>query len=158
MEKYESKQQRINRPASFIYAVLSDFRNFTPLLQDKVEGWYADENHCEFTVKGFKMSIDIIDKVEGQVIKFAGEDGGPMDLTFWIQMKELAPDDTRIRLVLHAKLNMMMKMMVGGKIREGIDQIAEQMAAVFNGEFPANFNPDDYPDFASFINTDKPVS
>ena len=75
------------------------------------------------------------DKVPGEYIKLAGDDGSPIDLTFWIQMKELAPDDTRIRLVRHAKLNMVMKMMVGSKLQQGVDQIAEQIARAFNSQF-----------------------
>ena len=41
MEKYESKQQRILRPAQMIYDAVCDFRNFTPMLQNRVEGWNA---------------------------------------------------------------------------------------------------------------------
>ncbi len=33
-----------------------------------------------------------------------------------------------MRLVLHIELNMMMKMMVGGKLQGAIDQIAEGIA------------------------------
>ena len=37
-----------------------------------------------------------------------------------------------MRLVLHIELNMMMKMMIGGKIREAMDQIADKIAESFN--------------------------
>ena len=33
-----------------------------------------------------------------------------------------------MRLVLHIELNMMMKMMIGGKLQDAIDQIAEGIA------------------------------
>jgi carbon monoxide dehydrogenase subunit G len=52
--------------------------------------------------------------------------------TFWVQLKEAAPYDTRMRLVLHAELNMMLKMMLGSKLQSGIDQMAETIAAAFN--------------------------
>lgn len=142
MEKYESKQQQIRRPAAQVYAVLSDFRNFTPIIQDKVDNWQATENSCSFKVKGITMRMAIIDKEPENFIKLTGEDGSPLDFTFWIQMKEVAPYDTRIRLVLHARLNMMMKMMVGSKLQEGIDMMAEQMANAFNGIVPENFDPE----------------
>ena len=40
-------------------------------------------------------------------------DGGgvPMDFAFWIQHHKVSDTDTRMRLVLHIELNMMMKMM-----------------------------------------------
>ena len=58
--------------------------------------------------------------------------GVPMDFAFWLQLKEVAPYDTRMRLVLHIDLNMMMRMMIGSKIQGAIDQIAEALAKSFN--------------------------
>lgn len=68
-----------------------------------------------------------------KTIKIVGGDGGvPMDFAFWLQLKEVAPYDTRMRLVLHIDLNMMMRMMIGSKIQGAIDQIAEALAKSFN--------------------------
>lgn len=52
MEKYESRQQQIRRPAEQIYSVISDFNNFTPVVQGHVEDWMADETSCSFKVRG----------------------------------------------------------------------------------------------------------
>ena len=41
LEKYESKQVQIRRPAAQIYAMASRFDNFTPVLKDRVEEWQA---------------------------------------------------------------------------------------------------------------------
>ena len=38
-----------------------------------------------------------------------------------------------MRMVLHVELNMMMRMMIGGKIQEAMDKMAEQIAAALNG-------------------------
>ena len=59
----------------------------------------------------------------------SGEGGGPIDFTFWIQLQPAGPYDTRMRLVLHAELNMM----IGGKLQKALDQIAEAMAKAMNG-------------------------
>ncbi len=135
MESYESKQAAIRCSAAQIYAVLSNFNNFTPMLKDKVENWQAEENRCSFTFKGFTVALRIVDKEPGKVIKITGDGAMPVDFTFWLQMKELAPDDTRIRLVLHTELNMMMKMMIGGKIQKGLDEMVDQIARTFNTVF-----------------------
>ena len=128
MEKYESRQQQIRRPAEQIYSVISDFNNFTPVVQGHVEDWTADETSCTFKVKGMTMRLRMVDKVPG-------DERSPLDFTFWIQLKQVGDYDTRMRLVLHAKLNMVMKMMIGSKLQQGLDQMAEQMAKAFNGEF-----------------------
>lgn len=132
LEKYESKQQQILRPASQIYAVVSRFDNFTPILKDKVEEWQADEDSCSFKVKGFTMSLRMIDREESKFVKIVGEGVTPVDFTFWLQLHEVTPTDTRIRLVLHVELNMMMRMMIGGKLQKALDQIVEQIAQGFN--------------------------
>ena len=131
MEQYESKQAAIRRSAEQIYMVLSDFSNFTPILKDKVQKSQADENSCSFSVKGFTAALKIVNKEPFKVIKITG-DNTPIDFNFWIQMKELSPDDTRIRLVLHAEMNMMIKMMIGNKIQKALDEMVDQIATSFN--------------------------
>lgn len=133
MQEYISKQQQILRPAGQIYAAMSRFDNLTPALADKVEEWHADEEHCSFKVKGFTVRLRMSERVEPKHIKIeADEAGAPFDFAFWIQLHEVSQSDTRIRLVLHADLNMMMRMMLGGKIREGLDKAVETLAASFN--------------------------
>lgn len=132
MQEYESKQQQIHRPASQVYTALSDFNNFTPIMQSQVEGWSATEDSCSFKVKGMTMELHIVEKTPYTMIKLGGGDKAPVEFNLWIQFKEVAPADTRMRLVLHTKLNMMMKMMIGSKIQGGIDQMAEQIAKAFN--------------------------
>ena len=120
MEKYESKHQQILRSAEQIYTVISRFDNLTPAVQDKVEEWRADENSCSFKVKGFTVNLQIVAKEAPKYVKIqSGEGGVPIDFTFWIQ--------------LQPALNMMMRMMIGGKLQKALDQIAEAMAKAMNG-------------------------
>ena len=132
MEKYESKQQQIRRSAEQIYSALASFSNFTPMLADKVEEWQATDDECSFKVKGMKMALRIVDREVNKTIKIQGEEGNPVDFTFWLQLKEVAPYDTRMRIVVHAELNMMMKMLIGKKLQGAVDQMAEAIAAAMN--------------------------
>ena len=133
MEKYESKQQQINHPASLIFPIISRMDFLTPAMQDKVEEWQATPDTCSFKVKGFKVSLRIADKVENKHVKIVADEGGlPIDFTFWIQLHEVSSLDTRVRMVLHAELNMMMKMMVGSKLQEGLDKAVVGLAVALN--------------------------
>ena len=60
------------------------------------------------------------------------KNGVPVDFTFWIQLHEVSDNDTRIRMVLHAELNMMMRMLIGSKIQGGLDKAVEGLAMAFN--------------------------
>ncbi len=132
MEKYESKQVQIHKPEEVIFGLMSDFNNFTPVLKDQVEGWSVDGDTCSFTVKGFAVRLQMIEKEPYKLIKITSAEGSPFDFSFWVQLKGMAPDDTRMKLTLGAKLNMMMKMMIGGKLQKGIDEAAERIASAFN--------------------------
>ena len=133
MEKYESKQQQINHPASLIYPIISRLDLLSPAMQDKVEEWQATEDSCSFKVKGMKVGLRIAERVENTHVKIVADEGGiPIDFTFWIQLKQVDERDTRVRMVLHAELNMMMRMMIGSKIQSGLDQAVEGLANALN--------------------------
>ena len=136
MQEYISKQQQILRPAEQIFAAVSRFDRLTPALADRVEEWQADEEHCSFKAKGFTVKLRMEERVEPKHVKIVGDEGGvPIDFAFWIQLHKVSESDTRLRLVLHVELNMMMKMMIGGKLQGALDQIAEGIAKAMNGQF-----------------------
>lgn len=133
MQEYISKQHQVLRPAAQIYAAISRFDNLTPALADRVEEWQASEDRCSFKAKGFTVKLRMDERAECKHVKIVGDEGGvPMDFAFWIQLHEVAPTDTRLRLVLHIELNMMMRMMIGGKLQDAVDQIAEGIAKAMN--------------------------
>jgi carbon monoxide dehydrogenase subunit G len=133
MQEYISKQQQIFRPAAQIFPIISNFTYLTPAVVDKVEEWQATEDSCSFKFKGFTVGLRIEEKVDNKHVKIVGDGGNvPMDFAFWIQLHQVSEGDTRIRLVLHAELNMMMRMMVGKKLQGGLDQAVEAFAAAFN--------------------------
>lgn len=133
MKQYESKQHQILLPAEQIFSLISNFDNLTPAVGDKVEEWQASEDQCSFKAKGFTVKLKMEERESPKYIKVVpdGEGGVPMDFAFWIQLHSVAPYDTRFRLVLQVELNMMMKMMIGGKIQGAIDQVAEQISTTF---------------------------
>lgn len=136
MQEYISKQQQILRPAEAIYAAVSRFDNLTPAVADRVEEWQADEEHCSFKAKGFTVKLRMEERVEPKHVKIVGDEGGvPVDFAFWIQLHKVSDSDTRLRLVLHAELNMMMKMTTRSKLQDAVDQIAEGIAKAMNGNF-----------------------
>lgn len=134
MQEYISKQQQILRPAEAVFAAVSRFDTLTPAVADRVEEWQADESHCSFKAKGFTVRLRIDERVEPKHVKIVGDEGGlPVDFAFWIQLHKVSDTDTRLRLVLHVELNMMLKMMVGSKLQGALDQIAEGIARAMNG-------------------------
>lgn len=137
MKEYISKQHQVLRPAEQIYAAISRFDHLTPALADKVEEWQATEERCSFKAKGFTVKLRMEERVEPRHVKITGDEGGvPIDFALWIQLHKVDEADTRLRVVLHVELNMMMKMTIGSKLQEAVDRIAEGIAGAMNGAMP----------------------
>lgn len=131
--KYESKITSAPCSAAQIYRVLSNMENlervreFIP--QDKVQEMEVSADRVRLKVDGLaqKITIAIVDRIENDTVKF-GAEGIPMDANFWIQLKEVSPVDTRIRLTVKADIPFMFKMMIDKKLQQGLDQAAEMLA------------------------------
>lgn len=131
--KYESKITSARCSAQEIYRVLSNLQNlervreFIP--QDKIQEMEIEPDRVRMKVDGLaqKITIAIVDRIENDTVKF-GAEGIPMDANFWIQLKEVSPTDTRIKLTVKADIPFMFKMMVDKKLQQGLDQAADMLA------------------------------
>jgi len=133
MTTYESKIVSIRKRAEDVFRGLSDFRNFTPMVEGKLDEWQADKDNCSFKYKGMgPLGINITEREEFKTIKLTGDEKTPMQFFIWIQLKEVAPYDTRMKITVKVKLNTMLRMVVGNKIKDGIDSLAESIAMAFN--------------------------
>ena len=138
--KYESKITSAPCSAQQIYHVLSNMQNLERVRemipQDKVQEMEIEPDRVRFKVDGLaqKITIAIVDRIENDTIKF-GAEGIPMDANFWIQLKELSPADTRIKLTVKADIPFMFKMMVDKKLQQGLDQAADMLAQFPYGQW-----------------------
>ncbi len=131
--KYESKITSAPCSAQQIYRVLSNLQNLERVKdlipKDKIQEMDIEPDRVRFKVDGLaqKITIAIVDRIENDTIKF-GAEGIPMDANFWIQMKEVSPTDTRLKLTVKADIPFMFKFMVEKKLQTGLDQAAEMLA------------------------------
>ena len=131
--KYESKITSAPCPAAQIYHVLSNMQNLDRVKdlipKDKIQEMEVEPDRVRLKVDGLgqKITIAIVDRIENDTIKF-GAEGIPMEANFWIQMKELSPTDTRLKLTVKADIPFMFKMMIEKKLQTGLDQAADMLA------------------------------
>ena len=131
--KYESKITSAPCSAQQIYRIMSNLQNLERVRdmipKDKIQEMEIEPDRVRLKVDGLaqKITIAIVDRIENDTVKF-GAEGIPMDANFWIQLKELAPNDTRIKLTVKADIPMMFKMMIGKKLQDGLDQAAAMLA------------------------------
>ena len=140
-QKYVSDVKTINQNNTVVYNFLSNFSNFSTFLNEytlaelskqmpnvEISDFRIDKDSCHFTIanKG-EAGLKIIEREEPKTIKITGDGQMPFEITFWIQLLPASAYQTKIRVTLHAELNMMMKMVVGKKLKEGINQIADAL-------------------------------
>lgn len=136
--KYESKITSAPCPAAQIYRVLSDMQSLERVKdlipKDKIQEMEIEQDRVRIKVDGLaqKFTIAIVDRIENDTVKF-GMEGIPMDANLWIQIKEVSPTDTRLKLTVKADIPFMFKMMVEKKLQTGLDQAADMLA-----QFPYN--------------------
>jgi len=131
--KYESKITSAPCSAQQIYRVLSNMQSLERVKdlipKDKIQEMDIEPDRVRLKVDGLaqKITIAIVDRIENDTVKF-GLEGIPMDGNFWIQLKEVNPTDTRIKLTVKADIPFMFKLMVEKKLQQGLDQAADMLA------------------------------
>ena len=114
-----------------IYRFLSNFDNIKKLLpaehSDKFESFGES---CMISVNSFvKIGLEIIEKEQNKMIKIGTSEGGE-SIYIWIQLKEAGPYDTRIRITIRTKTNLMAKLMMKKKLQDFADNFVDGLCAI----------------------------
>ncbi|MGE0018068.1 MAG: hypothetical protein AB7S72_00250 [Draconibacterium sp.] len=144
LEKYTSQVKLINQNEQVVYNYLSNFENLSGYLnsgliekitekvpQIKITDFSSDRDSCKFNITGLGLAeIRVVNREPFKTIKVESSGGLPISLTFWIQLMAVDNFNTKMRLTLHAEMSMMIKMLAGNKLGEGIDRLADTLASL----------------------------
>ena len=137
MTTYESELKTISSSEEVVFNILSDLNNLGKLndntsLTDKIKDLEFDTDSCSFAVNGFgRVGLRIIERTPLNNIKMASENA-PVSFNIDIYIHQIAENQTTLQLMLNAKLPAMIKMMVGNKLQEGVNAIADLLAKSLN--------------------------
>jgi carbon monoxide dehydrogenase subunit G len=128
MSKIESRIGFIKESEERIYSFLSDFNNFKNLVPaDKVKNWESNADSCRFTVEGIgPVGLRILEKEPNKLIKITSEGKKPVPFTVWIQIKEVAEKDSRIKITADVDVNPLMIAMIKSPLKSFVDTLVEQ--------------------------------
>lgn len=140
MKEYQSSVKHIAAPSERVFAKLTDLTQLQPLVdkykeqvpQDKVKikEIIINADSIYFNVDPVGMvGLKITESEPYKTIKFAG-DKSPLEFNFWIQLVEKEPGDTKIRLTLRAEIPFMIRTMIGSKLEQGIEMMAEALTKI----------------------------
>lgn len=137
MTTYESDIKTISSGEEVVFSLISDLNNLQLLkdderVQDKLKDLTFDTDSCSFTVDMLgNIGFRIIEREPFKTVKMEVFNV-PMQMHFWIQLKQVADNDTKMKLTLKADFPTMIKMMVDSKLKEGINTIAGYLADGLN--------------------------
>lgn len=134
MTTFESNIKVIKHSGENIYKTLSDLNNLAlvqdRIPKDKIKDLTFDTDTVSVTAdKVGRITLRIINREAFSTIKFTVE-GAPSDANLWIQIKEVGPNDTRMKLTLKASLNVMMKMTLKGKLKQFLDGFGDTLTSL----------------------------
>lgn len=134
MTEFVSEIKAIPQNDERIFTMLSDLSNLERIKdripQDKIKDFEFDSDSCSFSVNPVgKITFQIVDREPNKTIKFATTNS-PVPLFLWIQLKQVADMDTRMKLTARAELNPFIKQMVAKPMQEAIDKIAVVLASL----------------------------
>lgn len=114
--------------------MLSDLSNLERVKdripQDKVKNFEFDSDSCSFAVDPVgKINFQIVEREPNKTIKFATTNS-PVPLFLWIQLKQVAENDTRMKITVRAELNPFLKPMVSKPLQDAVDKISTIVASL----------------------------
>lgn len=133
--KYESKIGQITANDQQVFAVLSNLENINyfrdAIPQDKIKELEVTKERICLKVDGLgqKIAIAIVEKEEYKTIKF-GAENLPIPFNVWIQLKQVAELDTRIRITIKTDMPAMFKMMFDKKMQQGLEQAIDMLCQI----------------------------
>ncbi len=142
ISKYVSNVKEINHNQQVVFDYLANFENLSSYLnsgliekitekvpQVKITDFESNRDACKFNITGLGVAeIKIVNREPFKTIKVESSGGLPLSFTFWIQLLPADGFQTKMRLTLHAEMSMMIKMMAGSKLEEGINQLADTLS------------------------------
>ena len=139
---FESKHGVVSRQPAELYMAFTDMRHFREMLPEERRSQVtADMDTLSATVQGFTVGVKVYERTPYsriQLVDYGAPFAFHIDLFFDPGPVGSLTCDFHIRA--EAELNLMMKMMLGGKIKEGLDKIVDGLVDASNGKMPEGFD------------------
>ena len=134
MSQYESSVKNIPFPQARVYAKLEDLNNLEGLKdrlpEDKVKDLTYSRDEATVNVPPMgNVTIRVVEREEPKCIKLEAV-GSPIPINLWVQIIPNGEEASKMRVVVKAEVNFMLRSMIEKPLKEGIEKIAEALSMV----------------------------
>ena len=138
MVKYESSIKQVPYAQQAVYEMLSDLNNIDRvrdrLPEDKLQNITFDRDSVSVAVPPIgEIALHVCDREEPKCVKFEAAQS-PIPFNLWVQMLPVTETSSKMKVTLQADIPLMLKAMVGSRLQEGVEQMAEMLAMIPYGK------------------------
>lgn len=120
-----------------VFELFTDLSRFADKLpEDKKEQVTLTPDSILTKVQGMEMGVQVVQRVAPTLVVLQQYGNVPFSFTINVNLNP-TPEGCTLQLDLDAELNMMFKMMLGGKLKELVNQFSAQLAAGLNQPIPS---------------------
>jgi len=132
--KYESNIKQIPYPQEKVYETLSNLENIEKVRDrvpaDKLNNLTFDRDSVSVNVPPVgNITLSIVDRDEPKCVKFEAKNS-PVPFNLWIQILPVTETSSKMKVTVKADIPMFLKPMLGSKLEEGVDKIADALAVI----------------------------
>ena len=134
MSKFESSIQQVPYSQEAAYRNISDLSNLEKVRhrvpEDKVKDFHFDQDSVSVNVPPVgEIRLRIINREEPKCVKFETEQS-PLPFFLWIQVLPVTETSSKLKVTVDADIAFMLKGMVSGPLKEGVEKIAQALAMI----------------------------
>ena len=134
MSKFESSIQQVPYSQEAVYRNISDMSNLEKVRhrvpEDKVKDFHFDQDSVSVNVPPVgEIRLRIINREEPKCVKVETEQS-PLPFFLWIQVLPVTETSSKLKVTVDADIPFMLKSMVSGPLKEGVEKIAQALAMI----------------------------
>jgi hypothetical protein len=134
MSKFESSIKQIPYSQKAVYDKISNLENLEKVRDripaDKVQDFSFDKDSVSVNVSPVgEIKLRIINREEPKCVKFETVQS-PLPFNLWIQVLPVTETTSKMKVTVDADIPFMLKGMVSGPLKDGIEKIADALAMI----------------------------
>lgn len=134
MSKFESSIKQIPYSQKAVYDKISNLENLEKVRDripaDKVQDFSFDKDSVSVNVSPVgEIRLRIINREEPKCVKFETAQS-PLPFNLWIQVLPVTETTSKMKVTVDADIPFMLKGMVSGPLKDGIEKIADALAMI----------------------------
>jgi len=121
----------VNQPVEKVYAFLADMNNHEKLMPENIYNWSSTVDDANFTIQNMaKIAIKISSRIPNQELIAIPSEKAPFDMELKWTVADNGDGTTTATHIISADLNMMMKMLAAGPLKNLADHQTERLSEI----------------------------